>query len=99
MVIELPIITDVIAPADTVGKRKLLVKDKIIRKLFDINDIEIEEYINTKNGKTVKKYTGIYSNDVYYKINKPYEELRDLKINRTYPVRGFMGHANNYKNK
>lgn len=99
MVIELPIITDVLSPANAVGKRKIIAKDKIIHKLFDINDIEIEQYINAKTGKTINKYTGIYSNEVYYKINKPYKELKEIKINGAVPVKGFMGHSSkNYKN-
>lgn len=97
MVIELQIITDVLGGPSKDGMRKLIMKDKIINKLFDINEIEVEEFINPKTGKAIKKYSGIYSKEVYYKVNKPYEELKDLKINRTYPIVGFMGHSKRYK--
>jgi len=97
MVIELQIITDVLGGPTKDGLRKLIMKDKLINKLFDINEIEVEEFINPKTGKAIKKYSGIYSKEVYYKVNKPYEELKDLKINRTYPIVGFMGHSKRYK--
>lgn len=99
MVIELQIISDIVGKPDIKGKEKIVLKDVLINKLFDINEIQVEEFINPKNGKPVKKFTGIYSNDSYYKVNKPYEELKDLKINRTYPIKGFMGYSSKYKNK
>lgn len=97
MVIELQVITDIFSKEDSVGKRKLLHKNKVINKLFDINEIEVQEFIDAKSGKCIKKYSGIYNKDVYYKINKPYAELKDMKINKTYPVKGFMGHSIKYK--
>lgn len=97
MVIELQIITDVLGAPTKEGMRKIIFKNKIINKLFDINEIEVEEFIDPKTGKAIKKYSGIYSKEIYYKVNKPYEELKDLKINRTYPVRGFMGYSKRYK--
>ena len=97
MVIELQIISDIMTPPDTMGKYKIAHKDIIINRLFDINEIQVEQFINPKNGKPVKKYSGIYSNEIYYKVNKPYEELKDLKINRTYPIKGFMGYSKRYK--
>lgn len=92
MVVELQIIANV-------AVNNKVVKNALINKLFDINEIEVEEFINPKTAKPVKKYTGIYSNNVYYKVNKPYEELKSLKINKTYPVIGFLGHSKKYKNK
>lgn len=97
MVIELQIITDILSGPNLKGGRKVIFKNKIINKLFDINEIEVEEFINPKTGKAIKKYSGIYSKEVYYKVNKPYEELKDLKINKTYPVKGFMGYSKRYK--
>jgi len=97
MVIELQIISDIMSRPDKNGISKVICKDVLINKLFDINEIQVEEFINPKNGKAVKKYSGIYSGDVYYKINKPYNELKDLKINRTYPIKGFMGYSSKYK--
>jgi hypothetical protein len=97
MIIELPIITDIFSSPDKTGVRKLITKDKVINRLFDINEIEVEEFINPKTGNVIKKYTGVYSNEVYYKVNAPYTELKDLKINRTYPIKGFMGHSKKYK--
>lgn len=99
MVIELPVITNIVSPEDKNGRRKTLIKNKIINKLFDINEIEVEEFIDGKTGKTIKKYTSIYIKDDYYKINKPYDELKDLVINKTYPIKGFMGYSLKYKSK
>lgn len=97
MVIELQIITDILSGPNASGGRKVIHKDKLINKLFDINEIEVEEFINPKTGKAIKKYCGIYSKEVYYKVNKPYDELKDLKINKTYPVKGFMAYSKRCK--
>ncbi len=97
MVIELQIISDIMSRPDKNGVSKIVCKDVKINKLFDINEIQVEEFINPKNGKPIKRYSGIYSYEVYYKINKPYNELKDLKINKTYPIKGFMGYSNKYK--
>jgi len=93
MVIELQIVSDIVEKATNKTEEKIVHKNVLIRKLFDINEIEVEEYMNPKNGKAVKRYSGIYSNESYYKINKPYSELRDIVINKTSPVKGFMGHT------
>ena len=99
MVIELPIITDVLSQPDRTGRRKTLIKNKIVNKLFDLNEIDVEEFIDIKTGKTIKKYTAVYIKEDCYKINKPYDEMKDLVINRTYPVKGFMAHSIKYKGK
>lgn len=98
MVIELQIVTDVLSNPDANGDRKIIARNALINKLFDINEIEVEEFLNPRTGKPVKKYTGIYSNNLYYKVNKPYDELKQLKINKTYPVKGFMAYSKKYKN-
>ncbi len=92
---ELEIITDIYSPPDKTGIRKILVKDHKIKKLFELNDIELEEYTDNK-GKLIKKYCAICTESNYYKINKPYEELKELILNKTKPIGGFMNH---YKTK
>lgn len=93
MVVELQVLTDIYSEPNSKGVRKLLGKNLVINKLFDINEIEVEEFISSRTGKAVKKYSGIFHKENYYKVNKPYSELRTLKMNKTYPVLGFMGHS------
>lgn len=71
-------------------------KDKV-KKLFDLDNILLEEYVNAKTGKHIKKYSLIQVNDIYYKINKPYHELSTLIINRSTPILGLMYKSKKYK--
>ena len=96
MKLELEILTDILPP-NGVGKRKPLVKNAKIKRLFNLDEVELEEYIDIKTGKTIPKYCGVYNKDVYYKINKPYEQLKDLILNRTTPILGFAGKSKKYK--
>lgn len=79
------------------GKKPL---NKIIKskKIFDLERIELEEYIEPKTGNTSKKYSGIYYNEVYYKVNKPYVTLKEIILNKTIPVKGFLSKTK-YGNK
>ena len=91
---ELEIITDI---SKTTGvKSKVIVKSAKIRKLFDLDKIDIQVYIDGRTGKEVKKYTGVYENDNYYKVNIPYEQLKNLILNRTSPIFGLMGKSKLY---
>lgn len=92
---ELEIITDI---TNTTGPRpKVIKKGDKIKRLFNLEELEVEEYIEPKTGKHIAKYSGIYCKDVYYKVNKPYKELSQLVLNRTVPVLGFLAKSNSYK--
>jgi stalled ribosome rescue protein Dom34 len=91
---ELEIITDISLSS---SKTKKIIKNNKIKKLFDLNVVSLEEYVDPRSGKTISKYSGIYQDSVYYKINKPYEELKDLIINKTTPVLGFMSKSKIYR--
>jgi hypothetical protein len=92
---ELEIISDIVL---TVGnKTKTVSKNDCIKKIFDLETVEIEEYVDPKNGKHIKKYTSVYQNNIYYKVNKPYEEVKHLVLNRTAPVLGFISKSKRYK--
>jgi len=45
-------------------------------KLFVTESMQIEEHINTK-GVKMNKFTTCKYDGEYYKLNKPYKELRD----------------------
>ena len=94
---ELEVISDIVSNPDKNGKTKIIKKDDLIKKIFDLEASEIEEYVEPRNGKHIKKYSVIYLNNVSYKINKPYEELKYLVLNRSTPVIGFVGKYKTYK--
>ena len=61
---------------------------------------ELEEYVDSKSGKHIKKYSTVLQNSVCYKINKPYEDLKNIVLNSSRPVLGFMSKSKGYeKNK
>lgn len=92
---ELEIISDI---TDTTGpKPKIIKRQDKIKRLFELNELEVEEYVEPKTGKHIAKYSGIYYKDIYYKVNKPYEELKQLVNNRTTPVLGFAAKSKRYK--
>lgn len=97
MLYELEIITDIYGPESNTGKRRILTKSDKVKKIFNLEQIEVEEYVDIKTGKHIKKYSGIYKDNVYYKVNKPYEELKSLLFNKTSPVVGFVTHSKNIK--
>ncbi len=88
---ELEVITDILASPNKVGVRKVLVKNQKIKKLFDLNIIQLEQYID-KSGRLIKKYSAVYEESNYYKVNKPYEELKGLILDKSKPIGGFMNH-------
>lgn len=88
MVIELEIITSIAIPLKD-GKIKIIKRDDKMKKLFNIFEVRVEEYVNPKTGKHNKKFSGLYDGDTYYKINKPYEQLKEIVQNKSIPVKGF----------
>jgi hypothetical protein len=46
------------------------------KKLFELDKLQIEEHVNSK-GIVVKKFTTAKYDNEFYKINKPYNEIRD----------------------
>lgn len=92
---ELEIITDI--TTNDLNKPKILVKGDKIKKIFDLDAIELEEYIDNKTGKHIKKYSSVIQNNVYFKVNKPYNELKELMLSRSTPVLGFAYKAKRYR--
>ena len=66
------------------------------KKVFTLEDIKLEEYIDTK-GKHNKKYCFIKSDNENYKINKPYEEIKN-KYFKNLEILGFNAKRSNYTN-
>jgi len=89
---ELIVLSDI-----TSSTKKVLVKNDKIKKLFDLDTIELEEFIDSKNGKHIKKYSQVLSNGTYFKIDKPYEELKSIIQNRSIPILGFAYKSKRYK--
>ena len=96
MKLELEIISDIMSQEGP-GKRKLLTKNDKIKRIFDLEEVELEEYVDTKTGKHIAKYSVIYKGDLYYKINRPYEQLKSIILNKSTPVIGFIGKSKRYK--
>lgn len=92
---ELEIISDIV---NTTGNKvKVVRKNANIKKIFDLELLEVEEYIEPRTGKSIKKYTSAYQNNIYYKVNKPYEEVKQLVLNGTIPIIGFIGKSKRFK--
>lgn len=90
---ELEYIADITTNSNPI---KILSKNKKIKKLFDLELVEVEEYID-KKGKLINKYSSVYYNNVYYKVNKPYKELINIIQNRSIPILGFAYKSKKYK--
>lgn len=75
-------------------KGKLIKKDVCYKRMFELDNILIEQYINTK-GNIVKKYCTIIENDKYFKANIAYEELSALL--KPLEVKGFMAKSISYE--
>lgn len=67
---EFEVLTDIYNEAG-----KCLKKDVTYFKLFETDEIELENYIDAK-GKVVNKYSGVLYRDKYYKVNIPYSEMK-----------------------
>lgn len=75
-------------------KGKLIKKDVCYKRMFELDNILIEQYINTK-GNIVKKYCTIIENDKYFKANIAYDELSALL--KPLEVKGFMAKSISYE--
>jgi len=91
-VLEFEIVSDILN-----SENKVLKRNAIIKKLFNLDNIIAEEYINDKTGKPIKKYCLIYDNNIPYKINKSYEDVKKVILDRSIPVLGFAFKSKKYK--
>ena len=95
MKIELEFISDITSSKN--GRTTILSKNDKVKKLFNLDEVGLEEYIDPKTGKHISKYATLSEKETYYKINKPYEELKALTLNRTTPVLGFAAKSKKWK--
>ena len=80
------------------SSRSKATKEVILSKVFDLDTIELEQYIDPKRGKIIKKYSSISFNSTWYKVNKPYLELKEIVVNRSIPVLGFANKSKRFNN-
>jgi hypothetical protein len=71
MKVEFEVYTDVYAPDGV----KCIKKDVSYKKIFETDEIELENFIDNK-GKVISKYTGVIYRDKYYKVNTPYDIMK-----------------------
>lgn len=76
MIIELECISQYPMPENKVSSIRNYVPQRVFqKKLFIVENLQIEEHVNSK-GSVVKKFaTAKYDNE-FYKINIPYEKLK-----------------------
>ncbi len=96
MLYELEIIADMVK-TNKKGEITTTRKNNKVKKLFELNNIELEEYIDSRTGLPVKKYSSVFQNNQFFKVNKPYEELKVIMINRSIPILGLAAKAKRYK--
>ena len=75
-------------------KNKVIKKDMCYMRMFELDNILIEQYINPK-GVIVKKYCTIIEQDKYFKANIPYDTLSAML--RPLEVKGFMAKSISYE--
>lgn len=80
---------EVIGNITRVIKKKEVQKDVIFKKLFDLDSIAIEEYMDDK-GKVESKYCTIVENTNFFKINHPYNDV--VRLIKPVVVQGFHAH-------
>lgn len=83
MKMELEIISDIYN-----ANEKLIKKDMIYKKVFDLDQVEIEQFVSSR-GMVVKKYCTLTSNNKYYKVNNSYDYIKSLVT--PLEVKGFAG--------
>ena len=76
------------------SKNKIIKKDVCYIRMFDLDNILIEQYINPK-GVVVKKYCTIIEQDKYFKANIPYSELSAML--RPLEIKGFAAKSISYE--
>lgn len=86
---ELEIISDIVGPNNRVVK-----KDVIYKKVFELDNIEVEHFISNK-GIIVKKYCSVLSENKYYKVNSSYESI--AKLITPVEVKGFYSKSTKYE--
>jgi hypothetical protein len=75
-------------------KGKIVKKDMCYLRMFELDNILIEQYISPK-GVIVKKYCTIIEQDKYYKANIPYNVLSAML--RPLEVKGFAAKSISYE--
>jgi hypothetical protein len=85
---ELEIISDVIS-----NNNKIVKKDIVYKKVFEMDNAEIEQFISPK-GAIINKYCTLIIGDKYYKVNSPYEVVS--KLVRPTVVKGFYSKSTRY---
>lgn len=65
----------------------IIKKGIIIKKVFDLDKIELQQDVN-KQGRIIKKYCSIKYGDDYYKLNHSFEEIE--KLITPIKVKGFF---------
>mgnify|MGYP001617488284 CR=1 FL=1 len=75
-------------------KNKVIKKDMCYKRMFELDNILIEQYISPK-GIIVKKYCTIIEQDKYFKANIPYDTLSALL--RPLEIKGFAAKSISYE--
>lgn len=96
MVIELTVISNVPPKESGVSCAKYIPMCLTQKKLFILENMEIEQFVNSNNKKNKHYCVAKYSGE-YYKLQVPYEELKEKYLN-TNPIVGFMRHAKGNSN-
>ncbi len=87
MVVELEYISQYPIPDHATGINARIPQRVFQKKLFVIENLQIEEHVNSK-GLVVKKFaTAKYDNE-FYKINIPYQKLKEMYFSQN-PINGF----------
>lgn len=76
------------------SKNKVIAKDVCYKRIFELDNILIEQYLNPK-GVIVKKYCTIIEQDKYFKANIPYDTLSAML--RPLEVKGFAAKSISYE--
>lgn len=76
MVIELICISQYPIPEDASSITKYIPMRVFQKRLFIVENMQIEEHVNSK-GKIVDKYTTCKYDGEYYKLKIPYNTLKD----------------------
>ena len=88
MLIIVKVLCDLYTEPNEEGVTKLIKKNVEYLKQFETTRITIEQYVNPKTAKTIKKYCYIKEDDKYYKVNHKFEDL--IKLNKAIEVKGFQ---------
>lgn len=75
-------------------KGKVIKRDVSYLRMFELDNILIEQYLNPK-GVIVKKYCTIIEQDKYFKANIPYDTLSAML--RPLEVKGFAAKSISYE--